>query len=98
VNTIMTLCGVVSAALLAGLAAAYLVAGVAPHREAVVITSASALVEQRFNDDRVVRAAARKNTPLSPCCGEPVQGTAVRWCGQCGHTIQAADLNREVTR
>lgn len=56
----------------------------------------SRLVEHNIAASQV---AARAAANLSPCCRQPIQGvSAVRWCGQCGHTIRAADISREVTR
>lgn len=60
-----------------------------------MIRTVSDLVERKFNEDRVVHAAIHSNAPLSPCCSQPVQGSAIRWCGQCGHTIPAADIDHE---
>ncbi|MFG2001638.1 hypothetical protein ACGFNU_21050 [Spirillospora sp. NPDC048911] len=56
----------------------------------------SRLVERNATASQV---AARAAANLSPCCRQPIQGvSAVRWCGQCGHTINAADIDHEVTR
>ena len=52
----------------------------------------SALVEAQFAAARIVQQAG-----LSRCCAQPLQGSGgTRWCGACGGTIPAADINHEV--
>jgi hypothetical protein len=46
--------------------------------------------------DRTVRASAiRDQIALSQCHQVPLQGVTTMWCGQCGGTVPAADLDHE---
>ena len=51
----------------------------------------ASLVEAQFAAARIVQQAS-----LSRCCAQPLQGSGgTRWCGSCGGTVPAADLDHE---
>lgn len=62
-----------------------------------MIRTVEGAVERQATRSRLEHAAHQATqSPGSSCCGAPVQGTsAVRWCGDCGHTIRAADIDHE---
>ena len=55
-----------------------------------MITGPHTLVERNVREQQVIAQVA-----LSRCCKVPLQGSATRWCGDCGATISAADLDHE---
>lgn len=55
-----------------------------------MITGAQSLVEANIRQSQILAQVA-----LSRCCRVPLQGSATRWCGQCGTTVPAADLDHE---
>jgi len=55
-----------------------------------VITGAQSLVEKTIREGQILARVAR-----SRCCGTPLQGSATRWCGDCGKTVSAADIDHE---
>lgn len=57
-------------------------------------TTVARLAEQRLTQDATLRTV---NSRLSQCCGKDIQGSGpMRYCGECGHSIAAADLSHEV--
>jgi hypothetical protein len=55
-----------------------------------MITGAQSLVERTVREGQILAQIA-----LSRCCRVPLQGSATRWCGDCGATVSAADLDHE---
>lgn len=55
-----------------------------------MITGTGSLVERTIREGRIIAQVA-----LSRCCNQPLQGSATRWCGECGTTVSAADIDHE---
>jgi len=55
-----------------------------------VITGVQSLVERNIREGQILAQIA-----LSRCCKAPLQGSATRWCGTCGATVPAADIDHE---
>lgn len=55
-----------------------------------MITSVQSLAERNMRVAQIRDEVARGR-----CCGQPLQGSATRWCGDCGKTVSAADIDHE---